>query len=69
LDRDGTEADIEARLTHYARAVKILQDENQRQRSLPDCIAEHWGWIPKRHDRLIILRQIGIFANELDLPS
>jgi hypothetical protein len=50
-------------------AVELLHSENQRQRSLPNCPTEHWGWIPQKYDRVKILKQIGAFAEDIYRPS
>ena len=52
-------------MKEFRLAVRALQQENQRQRSQPDCLTEHWGWIPNKNDRVKILRQIGVFAEEV----
>jgi hypothetical protein len=45
--------------------MQMLQSENRRQRSLPDCSTEQWGWIPDQHDRVKILTAIGAFAQQI----
>jgi hypothetical protein len=58
-----------AREREFKFAILALQQENQRQRSLPDCPMEHWGWIPHEFDRHSILKQISVFAEEIRRPS
>jgi hypothetical protein len=63
--RDDTEEDVKARRKEFIWAMRMLQGENQRQRSLPDPPTEHWGWIQNKHDRVKILSAIGGFAEEM----
>jgi len=63
--RDDTEEDTEARLKEFVWSMQMLQSENRRQRSLPDCSTEQWGWIPDQHDRVKILTAIGAFAEQI----
>jgi len=50
-------------------AVLTLQAETRLRRSTPDCPTEHWGWIPQQHDRVAILKSIGGYAEEINVPK
>jgi hypothetical protein len=63
--QDDTEEGRKSRRKEFVWAIRMLQAENQRQRSLPDCPTDHWGWIPDRHDRVNILTGVGGFAEEM----
>ena len=53
---------MKTRQSQFTWAVQVLHQENRRQRSLPNGPIEHWGWIPVKHDRVKILKQIGQFS-------
>ena len=55
---------MKARQSQFTWAVQALHLENRRQRSLPNGPIEHWGWIPIKHDRVKILKQIGHFSEQ-----
>ena len=59
---------MKARQRQFTWAVQALHQENRRQRSLPNGPIEHWGWIPVKHDRVKILKQIGQFSEETNRP-
>ena len=70
MHHDDTEEDNKQRYEEFAWAIKVLQQENQFQRSFPDrCPTDHWGWIPNRHDRVKILTSVGAFADGIQRPS
>lgn len=58
-----------ARSEAFLAAVQLLHLENRRQRALPECSGEHWGWIAKRRDRVKILKDIGNVAVKMNRPS
>lgn len=60
---------MKTRLSQFTWAVQALHQENRRQRSLPNGPIEHWGWIPVKHDRVKILKQIGQFSEEANRPT
>jgi len=60
---------MKTRQSQFTWAVQALHQENRRQRSLPNGPIEHWGWIPAKHDRVKILKQIGQFAEETNRPT
>jgi len=49
-------------------AVLTIQAETRLRRSAPNCPTEHWGWIPQQHDRVAILKSIGAYAREINVP-
>ena len=65
----NTENEKKARSQAFVNAVHLLQTENRRQRALPDCSAEHWGWIERRRDRARILKDVGNFGVRANRPS
>ena len=60
---------MKTRQSQFTWAVRALHQENRRQKVLPNGTTEHWGWIPVKHDRVKILKQIGRFAEETHRPK
>jgi hypothetical protein len=60
---------MKARGAAFLAGIQLLHSENRRQRALPECSGEHWGWITKRRDTVRILKDIASVAVRMSRPS